>query len=517
MILDFRSLENGTLIEADVCIIGAGAAGITMAREFVGSGVRVCLAESGGLEFEPDVQDLYAGSDIGYPYAKLDIPRLRYFGGTTNHWVGYCAPLAWIDFQSRDWVPHSGWPIERSDLDPFYERAQPICQLGKYAYGKEIWEELAQKPHDFDPAEIELCFWQHSPPTLFGEIYRDELERSRNVHVLLHGNAVDFQTNESASLVQHVELRMLDGKTGRVKARFYVLACGGIENARLLLLSNGVEPAGLGNRHDLLGRFFMEHPHSEPGILATDDQAKLLEIYGHYLLDEVPFVPSFCAGQTMQEREQVLNSHAFLTTSSTNPGLLAFLQLWRSVRQGQMPDGLGEKVWLAVRDLDDVAWFAYERFTGQKPLYFSIRSEQAPNPDSRVTLGDEMDALGQRRVRLDWRFTEIDKRSVKAMITALGAEFARLGVGRVRIMDWVLDGRPDWAPDMYGGSHHIGTTRMATEPNGGVVDANCRVHYLDNLYVAGSSVFPTGGCANPTLTIVALALRLADHLKQQLS
>jgi choline dehydrogenase-like flavoprotein len=241
--LDFRTVDDNALFEADLCIIGAGAAGITIARELAGSHIQVCLVEAGGLEFEPDVQDVYAGANIGHPYFDLDVARLRFFGGTTNHWTGQCAPLQPIDFRSRSWVAHSGWPITRQDLDPFYRRAQSICQLGPFAYGAEVWSQIGVEPHAFDPDEVELCFWQRSPPTNFGEAYRTDLERAANVRVLLHGNVTNIATDSSAAVVQHLDVRTLDGKNGRIRAKIYVLACGGIENARLLLLSDSVEPS----------------------------------------------------------------------------------------------------------------------------------------------------------------------------------------------------------------------------------------------------------------------------------
>lgn len=520
MFLDFRTVQDGTLIEADLCIIGAGAAGITLARELAGSRVKVCLVEAGGLEFEPEGQDIYAGVIIGHPYYGLDGSRLRFFGGTTNHWNGWCAPLQPIDFRVRSWVPHSGWPLTRQDLEPFYRRAQPVCELGPFAYGAEVWRHTGVEPHAFDADEVELCFWQRSPPTRFGEVYRAELEQARNIQVVLHCNVTNIQTDPSASMVEQLDAQTLDGKRGQIKAKAYVLACGGIENPRLLLVSDTVEPAGLGNRHDLVGRFFMDHPHTEPGVVVTDDARDLKGVYREYGYEGARLVPSFCAGVAMQEREQVLNSHAFLyAITDSGVGVRAARELWSEVRRGQVPDDLAEQIWALVRDLDGVAAFGYRRLIDQPPyasirsLYFSVRSEQAPNPESRVTLADDRDALGLRRVRLDWRLMEIDQRTVETMTTTLGAEVARLGLGRVRVSDWLLE----WPSDMRGGSHHLGTTRMAADPRAGVVDADCRVHGVDNLYIAGSSMFPTGGCANPTLTIVALALRLADHLKSELS
>jgi choline dehydrogenase-like flavoprotein len=235
--------------------------------------------------------------------------------------------------------------------------------------------------------------------------------------------------------------------------------------------------------------------------------------------------PSFCASPALQEREQVLNSHAFLLRRTVPPaGVRAAARLWRQVRQGRVPDDLTEAVWALLRDLDEVATFSYDRLVaGERAarsfetLSFSVRAEQEPNPASRITLGHERDALGLRRVELDWQLTGRDKRTVEVMTKALGAELARLQLGRVRLAEWLLDGTAVWSPEMHGGFHHLGTTRMAADPKAGVVDADCRVHGIGNLHIAGGSVFPTGGCANPTLTIVALALRLADHLKAQVA
>lgn len=527
MITDFRAMEPDAVIEADLCIVGAGAAGITIARELAGLGARICLVESGGLDFDPEIQDLYAGDTVGHPYFELDVARLRYFGGSTNHWAGFCAPLTPLDFEERPWVPHSGWPLDRAALEPFYRRAHPLCELGPFAYGARLWEELGKEPAAFDPDEIEACFLRHSPPTRFGDAYRAELEGADGVQVLLHATAVAIQTDDAAATVRQVDLGTLDGKAGRVVARFYVIACGGIENARLLLLSDGVEPAGLGNRHDLVGRFFMEHPHTEPGIVVSDDDVPLREVYERRQATAggTEVTPTFCAGPAMQARERSLNAQAYLLEMANfDSGIRAARELWWGIRQGGLPDDLAGNVWRVIRDLDDVAMFAYRRYTtGRRPadavsaLGFSLRTEQAPNPDSRVVLAPERDALGLRRVRLDWQLSAIDRHTVVAATKAFGAEFARLGLGRVRLADWLLDGGDAWSPDMLGGYHHMGTTRMAADPGKGVVDADCRVHHVDNLYMAGSSVFPTGGCTNPTLTIVALALRLADHLRPRLT
>ena len=244
MLRDARELDDSAPIQCDLCIIGAGAAGITLARSFVGDPLQVCLLESGGLDYEPAIQELYRGQNVGLPYFDLDVCRLRFFGGSTNHWAGRCRPLDDLDFGPRAWVPLSGWPISRVDLDPFYREAQTICQLGAYDYRPETWLDPGQVILPFDPDKLVTRVWQFSPPTFFGEIYRDELEGAGNIDVVLHASVVDLTTGPSGVEVQSVEFATLAGKRGQVRARRYVLACGGLENPRLLLAANRQVNAG---------------------------------------------------------------------------------------------------------------------------------------------------------------------------------------------------------------------------------------------------------------------------------
>jgi hypothetical protein len=199
MLRDARELDDVGMIECDLCIVGGGAAGITLARSFIGKALRVCLLESGGLEIEEEIQALYRGKNLGLPYFDLDTCRLRFFGGSTNHWAGRCRPLDELDFAPRPWVRLSGWPISRADLEPFYRQAQELCQLGAYDYTPEPWLDPGQQVLPFDPAILLSRVWQFSPPTAFGEVYRAELESAVNVDVLLHASVVDITTSESGA------------------------------------------------------------------------------------------------------------------------------------------------------------------------------------------------------------------------------------------------------------------------------------------------------------------------------
>lgn len=518
MFIDGRKIEDKAVIEADICIIGAGAAGITLAREFIGSSFNVCLLESGGLEFDKETQSLYNGKNIGYPYYDLDVLRLRYFGGTTNIWSGVSRPLDTIDFGVRSWVPYSGWPLELADLTPFYRRAHGICQLGTYSYS------LAENKDSNAPGlplkgnSILTTLYRENPVN-FGQAYRDEIKNADNIHTYLFSNALTFETDPNTSKVSQVAVGTLDGKRFRVKSRVYILATGGVENVRLLLNSNQAYSGGLGNNHDLVGRFFMEHL-SITGAVYLPSQVQPMQLYvqGDASERRGALVPSAKA----QQREEILNIYGALYPSSLRSGVKAvapgLVSSIMALRANMSIDDIGEHVRRISADLDDLTLHTYRRVfrSGdvQREYYIVYQMEHAPDFDSRVTLDTERDRLGLQKVMLDWRFGDMERKTLRRMNAMIAQAVGGAGLGRVReIPD---DGNSGWPPGVRGAWHQMGTTRMSQDPKKGVVDANCQIHGISNLFVSGSSVFPTSGCSSPTLTIVALSIRLADHLKQVL-
>lgn len=526
MLIDFARTDLTAPIRADVCVVGAGPAGLSVVEALCGSDLSVCLLEGGGSSREKAGQRLYQGENIGLPYFKLHKTRLRQFGGTANHWTGRCVPLDAIDFAERDWIPYSGWPFPKSELDPWYEGAQRICNLGPMIYDERAWEFLGIQAPALDPERIRTDFWQFCHPTpRFSLREKPAVWQSPNVSALLHANVCSIRLNESATAVDHLVIAGPQGRRAKVEARAYVLACGGIETPRLLLASNDVQTAGIGNDRDLVGRFFMEHPKGVAGYVETSRPRELLDVYRKHLRKGGgAFWPSLRLPPELQEKERTLNtSVALYYEFAPGSGAAAIRQTYDDLTAGRRPQGMLRRVGQILGDLDVPLRILYQYFVERRPplispgrLYFLSRAEQAPNPESRVTLGAECDALGMPRVRLNWQVSCLDKHSLAALIRVLSQEFERLGLGCVRTADWLTDGTPRW-PDILGGHHHMGTTRMSDDPAQGVVDRNCRVHGNTNLYIAGSSVFPTGGWANPTLTIVAMSLRLADHLRNSLA
>lgn len=538
MLIDFAEVADDTCLITDICIIGAGAAGITLARGLSGRGLKICIVESGGFDHDPITQSLGVGDSVGMPYYELQDSRLRFFGGTTNIWGGRCAPLDDIDFAKRDWVPHSGWPIAKDDLAAGYRAAHRDLDLGPFDYSDASWRALGIRMPAFAPDCFATAFWRFDEcQERFSARRAGDLLDSTDVQVLIHASAVHLQAQSDARRLAHVVVAGIDGHRATVRASAYVLACGGIENARLMLVSRDVEPHGIGNRHDQVGRFFMEHAHGRLGHLHAAGAFDLWNSFrtrypgrtrtpGRLPAGSVPMAGVVVPAPALQQRLGILNTAlTFKWQRKPDRGVHVARRLYQGLKHQMNPSKENRRLWHAYRGLR--SWYqrsftatvsrALAQLPGQQ-LSVMIRAEQAPNPNSRVMLAEQNDALGYPRANLDWQLGQLDKYTLCRLAETLGSELARLDLGSFEPASWLNDSSLAWPIDPtvgnhpIAGYHHMGTTRMSDDPKRGVVDSNCAVHGYGGLYVAGSSVFPTGSWANPTLTILALVHRLKDHL-----
>ena len=529
MLTDARTLASGTRRQADVCVIGAGAAGITLALELRNSGLDVMVLESGGREEDPAHQDLAAGDSVGRPSTTLDSPvrldqmRLRYFGGTTNHWAGFCRPLSPIDFEARDHLAVSGWPFGPEELEPFMARAAEWVRISGPDFSLDTWApKLGVPTLPLDSDRIESFIYQMTFPTKFGEIYGADLEAADDIEVLLHASVVNLATDDGRRITR-VDIRTLGGAEIEVAADAYVLAVGGIENARLLLASTDADPAGLGNANDLVGRYFTEHLQVYAGFALFEDDASLPGFMG----SEVTIESGRHAGDRHGAKYALGLTDEHVRDAATTGLEIQMLTSSFPVGGPLHRDGITSS---------DIG--ALLRREGEEPrvaAYLQGLAEQELDAESRVLLGTATDALGMRRVQLDWRYSQADRRraldNYRVAAEAIGAS----GLGRVQLVpggvhaDAIDNLVPGEFVSVYSSSpaaidvenfpigmgfHHMCTTRMAADAAEGVVNSDCRMHEVDNLWVGGSSVFATGGVATPTYTLVALAVRLADHLKE---
>ncbi len=547
MISDLKSFESGGTAQFDLCIVGAGPAGISIAREFSGSGVKLCLVESGGLVEEPETHALFRGESIGHPMA-LDEGRHRALGGSSIWWGGRSAMLDPIDFKQRSWVRQSGWPFSLETLQPYYERAKRVANFQEpWASLRQVKTALGISLPTLTTDDIEFFIWRVASPDIkrtlktwlslgydknfnWADAYRGMLNADPDIFVLLHANLTQLDETDDGKRVASITVRSLSGVSMAIKADRFVLASGGIENARILL---GAPRAMLDriNRFDTLGRHFAQHPRGCIARIEADRDGarnlqKLFNIFIRPRRARIQYETGFALSEQAQRRYQVLNaSAAMYYIMGPNSSWIAGRRLRDALRRGSLANrevlrdtkhlllGFGEVAPNAVRKYIT----GTEQIHATPDIQVVIDLEQEPDPESRITLLRERDPLGMRRARIDWRIGALEKRTARVMAMALVHEFRNIGFGRVEMSDWLSNDAPVTAENLKGNYHFIGATRMSETPRNGVVDADCRVHGIENLYVAGTSLFPTGGHANPTLTIVALAIRLADHLRNRSS
>jgi choline dehydrogenase-like flavoprotein len=546
MINNISTIPSDTLLEADICIIGSGAAGIAVALSLTGRGLNILVLESGAEGFSKKTQNLYAGELADEKlHSPPDKYRHRRFGGSTAIWGGRCMPFDPIDFEARDYIPQSGWPITYADLAPYFPVANRLLEAGEYIYDA---NSLFNKPM-FQGFTSDVLITNNmerfSCPTNVASRYRQRLALADDIQVILGANCTGIRLNNAADRVNHLDVASLDGKKIKVKAKQVVLATGGIEVARLLLASNDVCKPGIGNQQDLVGRYYQCHIAGNLGKLTIFGPTSNVR-HGY----EVSSEGIYCRRRlslTVETQKKIKAGNMVarlhfpkIVDPSHKIGVLSGLFLAKnfiSYEYGKrLKDGQASvSTYLKhfsniILDPIDTFRFLYHWLTkrtlakrkfpsvilNNKSNQFTleIHSEQYPNPDSRITLIEEHDVLGMPRVKIDWRYLPADIESVRRSLDVFVEEFTKSGIGTFEFDASELE--EDLTRFGAYGGHHIGTARMGSNPETSVVDANCKVHHVDNLYIASSAVFPTSGQANPTLTIAALSLRLADHLAQKM-
>jgi len=560
VILDASALAGSVPPKADVVVIGSGPAGIVVALEMARSGAEVLVIESGLQSFSERIQKLADASNYDRDlHAPMSMTTRRQVGGTSTIWGGRCVPYDPIDFDSRTYIDNSKWPISYDELLPYYGRACTWMDCGRPIF------DATEVPHlaktlvpglvDGDVRSTTLERW--SLPTNFGHEYRLQLQNSRNIRLVTGLTCTEIVRTPSESRVDHLECRTLDGDDVKIRGGHYVLAAGGLESTRLLLASSGPDGAALGNHSDHLGRWYMSHLE---GVIAnvrfTTPPRQTLFDYERDV-DEVFVRRRLSFSREFQHERQLPNVVAWLANPDlADPkhasGILSFVYLALSSPLGKYlaPDAqrlslkgeripgspygeaeqgpVSEHLKNIIRQPFATARFMFSfgirRFLPRRksPGFFvyspenvyplQYHGEHRPHRESRVTLADDRDELGMAKLRIDIRFSEEDVNGVIAAHQCWDEYLRRTGCGRV---EYLHDDLADAIRTRAGGGfHQIGTTRMSTNPDDGVVDADLAVHGVENLFVVSSSTFVTSGQANSTLLIVMLAVRLADHLRE---
>ncbi|MCG8442969.1 MAG: GMC family oxidoreductase [Caulobacterales bacterium] len=520
MIVDFNDPETPDALSADLCIVGSGAAGITLAREFIGARTRVLLIESGGEAVTPDADDLNRCEIAGLPFEGDLAGRARVFGGTTTAWHGQSLPLDPIDFEKRDWVPDSGWPFGIDALAPYYERAERLLFLEGMRYNERGWDYVGVTPPPLAPDAVGCQMSWLSNRRDFAELYGDELRRAANVTVVTNATAVEVLLTANGQRAHAIALKSPSGRDGAATAPRFALAVGAIETARLLLASRSVDPRGVANTRDVVGRYFQDHPTAHVLEITPRDEAAFAHYYRPHYRRWCRLFPKAPLAAPAQRRLRVMNATAEMVYTPPDGSALASVrEFYEAIGHDRRPPSLRQAL-SAAGGVGELTRHAYDRFVRKRSptapgsrITLMAHIEQAPDRDSRVTLGQEADATSMPRAKIDWRLNDLDHATFLAFAETVAGEMRRAGLGDATVAPWLSTS--DWRAEVADFYHHIGTARMGEDPATSVVDAACKTHDVDNLYIASAAVFPTGGASNPTLTIIALALRLAEHLKAE--
>jgi len=577
---NLSALAAGTTLQTDLVIIGGGPAGLTVAKEFAGTSTQVLVLESGELQEEPHFTDLNGVETAGEPWTEAQARRrielhgsssaswsnehqafgvrCRLLGGSTHAWAGKSAPFEATDFTRREWIPNSGWPLDLDAIEPYLDRAADVLNLGPNCTGNELWDLMGVAPPEprFDPSLLQSFFWQFARSRLDSmDIMRFGSEfltlEAPNVRVLLNATVTGIDTNAAGSAFEALEVSTIDGRRSQVRAKAAVLAASGIENPRLLLVSNKMHHNGLGNRYDTVGRYLMDHPVARLGRFSAQDCRAVMDRFGFFGLKHQGRTHMYAHGLVpspeLQEREELVHSAVYmLEERAPDDPWDALKRLLRAKSEHPLADlaavasspcllakGIGMRVFESQAMTRHLKDWVVDTMIKHNPN-FVVReyrsrglphkltgvlldgiAEQPPDPESRITLSNKTDALGVPMARVDWRMPEAAQRTLIRLGHLLAREMPRIGLPAPRLETWVAEERPqDSAITDMG--HTLGTTRMSEDPKLGVVDPNCQVHDVAGLYIAGGSVFPTSGHANPTLMILALAVRLADRIKLDL-
>lgn len=519
MIFDFDAPDCPDPLPSDVCIIGAGAGGILLATQLLGAGLRVTLLEGGGLSFEKESQEIYSSEVTGLPYRGVHYGRFRRLGGSTTEWGGQILELDETDFVTRAWVPGSGWPFPKSALASYYRRALDFVGLGRVQKdGSAIWKAVGRQPPDFSP-ELSLAFSMWCPERNFFQLQHYPITSSRKLAVFCHANATDLILNEARNAITAVKIRALGNRTATVVAQNFVFCLGGIETTRFLLQrpSTGAVPW---HSSGVLGKHYQDHIVCN-GIPVTDLALDAPHEYFGYISSQCF---KYHNKMLLSTREQKTN--CTLNVAGTigpygrpNDSLDRAYRILRRMRGGaeRIPPA---DILTVARHLPSVAYDRASRWLQGdsqpwKRMMLSVHSEQCPLSASSISLSNERDRLGMLRTRLDWRISREEIHTIRTYVRICESVFRRQAFARLDIPAGFYDDDAVVVGMCTDNFHHMGSTRMSSDPSAGVVDPDLRLHGISNGYVCSSSVFPSSGFSNPTHTLLALGIRLADRLAQQ--
>jgi len=526
MLVNGNDIKSPSHEDCDICIIGAGVAGIVLANELKDFDGKVLLIDGGDVNYSQESQELYEGESRPKHFPNPLYSRLRFLGGSSNHWQNNTSPLQPIDFEVRSWIPNSGWPISFQDIKPFYKQAEKYCGVDGDGYDSEYWSKALKSEDVLKGSDILETQMAKSPlfPVRFYSVYGNALSKQSNLKIISNTNVVDVTYQDKSKKIEYIDCVTNNDIKVTIKPKIFILALGGLENARMLLSFNEKYDNKIGNQGDAVGRYFMEHPTIRGAHFFVDDP-KRFSLYKYKVIKNKGVVGFHSLTETSLKEKKSINLRIpFIeaTDFELSDGISSSNIFKESLSKWELPENIGSHLYNIVSDLDMVAegisrkQFNEELFEHSNDVGgFStvMMMEQTPDPRNRITLAESKDRLGIKKLKIDYRITDDDKSRFWKSLNIVALEYGAKALGRVKLLK-ERESRL-WGSQVGFSQHHMGTTRMSENSDKGVVDKNHLVHGTNNFYIAGSSVFSTGGHVPPTLTISALSIRLALYLKEK--
>jgi choline dehydrogenase-like flavoprotein len=521
MQIDLEDVPAGTKFESEICVIGAGVAGLLLSTRLAGYGFKVNLLEAGGRELEDRSQDLYKSEMRGRFHMGTTEGRFRTFGGASTRWGGQL--LAYPDevFTTRERMGNVGWPITQDEIRAYYPDIFKIMGVNDLPFTDEFLEKFGNRQEVSSP-EVRVRFSKFAPfprRNLAGTLGKQCVASDR-ITVYLHANTLSLELAGDGSRVEFAKVRNYQGGEFRFKAQNFIICTGTIETSRLLLSSTSVQPAGVGNAGDQVGRYFQDHVTVDAMQLGEQSKRVFAKYFSPYFVKDTLHSPKIEAMPVLHKSLNLpeVMAHFFIHESEDNE----FTLLRQTLVEMQRGRIAISKIGQLPRLLSGAAKMAYSLkvkgrrvFSKQANVSLNIETEQLPRADSRIQISDKRNAVGIPQTIVDWKISGEEGEAMQRFAVVMEKYLRSLGMTE---QNWTIKPQDDaqaWAKAGSDILHPMGGTRMGTSPENSVVDRDLRVHGVANLYVSSCSVFPTGGSSNPTFTMMSLACRLSDRLKGQ--